>query len=357
MRTARIDWALSFLLGISCAASGAQALSGSSPQSAQDQLKIGTALTRSGKLQDAIPHLLAARQSGADSYASSFNLAICYLGTGDYHDAVQTLEVIRASLVTADPRNASVNNLLAQAYLGDGRETEAWQTFERAAAASPKDEKLYDYMADACTDHHDYELGLRVVDAGLRQLPDSPRLHYQRGMFLGPLDRIAEARPEFERAAALSPNTYIGILARVQEDLYDEKYSEALGILRAGIKAGQSDYRMLSLLGTVLLHQGASPGTAEFVEAQNALEESARQRGDDPATQIALGKIYLMEGRPRDAAKHLEWARPLDPENAAIYVNLAQAYRQLGERDKVRDCQTRLSQLINKQSPAATPGR
>jgi len=346
MRTLRIEFVAGCLLSIGCIASYGQTPSQLPPQSERDELKLGTELTRSGKLQEAIPHLLAARQGGAGPYAASLNLAICYLGIGSYREAALLLEATRTTLPDGDPHNAGVDNLLAQAYLGDDRRTEAWQTFQRAAAETPKDEKLYDFIADASTDHHAYEFGLRVVDAGLRQLPDSARLHYERAVFLGRLDRLDEAKPEFDRAAVLAPGSYIACLAQVQEDLYLQKYPEALKLLRDGIKAGRGDYQILSLLGTVLLHQGAAPGDPEFVEAQDALEHSAQQHPEYSSTQLALGQIYLMEGRPRDAVEHLEMARPLDPDNPAVYINLAQAYRQLGERDKMQECQSQLSRLI-----------
>ena len=75
-------------------------------------------------------------------------------------------------------------------------------------------------MADACTDHHAYDMGLRVVDQGLQQLPQSARLHYERALFLARLDRLEEAKPEFDRAAQIAPGTYIADLALVQKRLY-----------------------------------------------------------------------------------------------------------------------------------------
>jgi tetratricopeptide (TPR) repeat protein len=238
-----------------------------------------------------------------------------------------------------------VNNLLMQAYVGEGLLPQALKSFDEAARLSPKDEKLYDFAADACTDHHDYELGLRMVGRGLTELPDSARLHYERAMFLARLDRLAEAKPEFARAAALSPGSYISYLAQIQDALYEDRYAEAIRLLRDGIRRGDGDYRLLSLLGTVLLRQGAAPGTAEFAEARRALEESAKERPEYSATQIALGKLDLMDGRPGDAVEHLEIGRRLEPNSTEVYAGLASAYLRLGEREKARECQRELLRL------------
>jgi tetratricopeptide (TPR) repeat protein len=315
------------------------------------ELKTGADLTRQGMLQEAIPHLLAAQQSGANKYAAAFNLGICYLGTGRYKEAIGTLEGLRS----AGEDTAGVDNLLAQAYIGDGQTQRAFETFQQAAIKTPKDEKLYAYMADACTDHQDYALGLQIVDQGLRQLPASARLHYERAVFLGRLDRFEEAKPDFERAAALAPGTYIAYLALVQESLYEDKYPEAVRLLREGVKAGNRDYRMLSLLGTVLMHEGASPGQPQFAEARDALEESAKDRPDYSATQIALGRLYAMEGRMSEAVEHLEIGRRLEPNNPEVYASLAHAYRRLGDRDKAQQCLVQLSRLLDEKKPSAPP--
>lgn len=306
------------------------------------ELRTGADLTRRGLLEEAIPHLLAAREAGADAYATGVNLGICYLGTGSYKKAIAELESLRGS----GHKTSAVENLLAEAYLGDGQTGPAFQVFQQAAAAAPKDEKLYAYMADACTDHQDYDLGLRITDIGLRQLPGSARLHYERAVFLGRLDRFDEAKPEFDLAWKLAPESDIGYLALVQKDLYETDLPAATKLLRQAVQSGHRDYQMLSLLGSVLLYEGAVPGQPRFAEARAALEESAKDRPGFSATQIALGKLYLREGRYRDAAAHLEEGRRLEPSNAAVYASLARAYNALGDRQKARNMEQQLGRLL-----------
>jgi len=318
------------------------------PADAATELRTGADLTRRGLLREAIPHLLAAQRLNAESFAAAFDLGICYLGTGSYKEAITVL----APLHTSASRTPAVDNLLAQAYLGDGQAHAALSAFAEAAAASPKDEELYAYMADACTDHQNYAMGLDVASRGLQQLPDSARLHYEHAVFLARLGRFEEGKPEFDQAAQLAPDSYIGYLAEVQKDLYEDDLARATEVLHRAIQAGHRDYQILSLLGTVLLHEGAAPGQPEFTEAQAALEESARLRPDYSATQIALGKIYLMQGRFHDAVRHLEIGRKLEPDNPAVYSNLASAYQQLGEREKARQMREQTGRLLAEKKSA-----
>lgn len=319
----------------------------------RDELRTGAALTRSGALRDAIPHLLAARAAGADPYATGVNLAICYVGTGADAQAIPLLESLRSS----GYRTAATATLLVQAYIATNRAKEAFDLLSAAAAAVAHDESIFAYAADACTDAHEYSLGVRMMDLGLATFPASARLHYEKALFLAKQDNIELARSEFDRAADLDPNGYIGCLARIQKDLYNDDLRGAIVLLDRAIHSGHRDYRMLSLLGTVLLDEGVSPGDARFPQAQSALEESARERPDFPATQIALGKVYLMLGRDRDAVQHLEAGRSLEPDNPAVYTSLAVAYRHLGEREKASQASAELGQLLaRKPVRAPVPG-
>jgi predicted Zn-dependent protease len=315
------------------------------------QLQIGIQLTRQAYLRQAIPHLQAARSAGLDPYVTGINLAICYLGTDQYQAVVDVLHGLHA----AGARGAAVNNLLAQAYIGEAQPEAAYQAFLHAVAATPKDEKLYDYMADACTDRRDYSLGLRMVQRGLQELPLSARLHYEKAVFLGRLGSFEEAKPEFDRAAQLAPGSYIGYLAEVQKDLYEDDLKSADKVLHAAVASGHRDYRMLSLLGTVLLHEGAMPGQPQFAEAKSAIEESARKQPDYPATQIALGRICLMQGQAREAVVHLEIARRLEPEDPSVYAKLADAWEQAGNRTKAIQVRRQLGRLLAERTQSAAP--
>lgn len=313
---------------------------------AQHELRVGARLTRSGALREAIPHLLAAQAVGEDPYATGVNLAICYVGTGANAMAIPLLESLR----TSGYRTPTTAALLVQAYIGTNRSKDAYDLLSAVPDAAPRDETIFAYAADACTDYRQYELGLRMMSLGLAKLPGSARLHYEKALFLTELGSIEDARPEFDRAAQLDPGGYVGYLSRVQKDLSNDDLKGANLLLEQAIHAGRSDYRMLSLLGTVLLQEGAAPGDPRFEKARSALEQSARERPDFSPTQIALGKIDLMLARYRDAVDHLEIARSLEPDNPAVYASLVVAYRRLGEPEKASQVSVELGRLLSRQS-------
>jgi predicted Zn-dependent protease len=361
-RRLRFSWSLtlvSMVLILSARAQNREVQSPATPSTdttsketvAETDLHNGVDLTRRGRFKEAIPSLLRARADAREDYAASFNLALCYLGVDEFKKAIDILNDLH------DDRHntAAVNNLLAQAYVGYSQPQRAFHSLEEASKQTPMDERLYSFVADACTDHYLYELGLRVVDLGLSHLPDSARLHYERAVFLGRLDRLAEANPEFQLANKLAPGSDLAYLSVIQKRLYEDKPAEALDVARSGIREGHRDYQMLSLLGTVLMFAGASPGQPEFTEAREALEASVAAQPEYSTSQIALGKLYLIEGRLSDAVTHLEIGRRLEPRNPAVYKSLASAYRGLGEREKAQESLSVLSALLQEKTATTRP--
>jgi tetratricopeptide (TPR) repeat protein len=313
---------------------------------AEAELQKGTALSRSGKFAEAIPHLLASRGKVVNNYAANFNLALCYVATRQSQRAIPLLTELRAS----GHDNGEVNNLLAQAYVGDSQDLKALAAIRRAAALSPANEKLYMFVADACMAKQNYVLGLQIVDLGLNHVPNSARLHFERAMFLASLDQFDNAKNDFELARSLAPDSDIAFIAASQEAMFEGNIAEAVRAARDGISKGHENFMLLTLLGEALLRSGITPGQPEFEEAREALERAVSQRADYASSQLTMGKLYLTEGRLNDAIIHLEAARQLNPGNTAIYSNLATTYRKQGKASQAQDALETLAKLNRAQA-------
>lgn len=308
---------------------------------AEDELRQGTALTRQGSFSEAIPHLLAARGRVRNEYAAGFNLALCYVGSGEYKKAIPLLNGLRQQ----GHENTDVENLLAQAYVGNGQPNEALAALEKAATMSPQNEKLYLFVSDACTEHQDYALALKVVTTGLRNLPQSPPLHYQRGMLLANLDELDRAKEDFALVSKLAAGSEIGYVSAAQKELLEGNISGAVQAAREGVSKGFDSPILLTILGEALLRSGASPGQPEFGEAQAALEKAVAERPNDPSSQIALGRLYLIAGRSAEAIVHLEKARQMQPDRPVIYASLAKAYQRQGDEQAAQQALATLEKL------------
>lgn len=281
-----------------------------------------------------------------NEYALEFNLSLCYVGVGDYKKAILILDGLRRQ----GHADANVENLLAQAYVGNGQDADALAAVERAASISPQDEKLFTFVADACMDRQDFEFGLKVIDLGLARLPQSARLHYARATFLSELDQLDRAKADFAEASKLGQGTEIGYLAASQQDMLEGNIGDAIRVAREGIKQGIQNPALLEILAKALLRSGVTPGQPEFNEAQSALERSVSEHPNDAGAQIALGQAYLLASRLDDAIAHLELARLMKPERPSIYASLAKAYQRKGDSQRAAQAFQTLESLNQAQA-------
>ena len=311
---------------------------------AESELQIGTQLTRSGHFQEAIPHLLAAQGGVSNQYAAEFNLALCYVATRQNTQAIPILTQLRRN-----HESVQVENLLAQAYVGTGNSKAALDALKRAADLTPENEKLYAFVADACTESQSYDLGLDVVERGLQHLPNSAALHYQRAMFLSSLDEFDRAKADFALARKFGAGSGIAYLAAAQENLLAGKVEDGVRSAREGISAGHDDYRLLTILGEGLLRLGITPDQPQFAEAESALSKAVKLRANYSDAQLALGKLKLISHPLSEAISYLEQARSLDPHNPAVYSQLAAAYREHGDVQKAEEARAVLAQLNREQ--------
>jgi tetratricopeptide (TPR) repeat protein len=307
----------------------AQRSSGSGRQgaAAEAELQRGIALTRSGKFNEAIPHFLAAQGQVHDASALNFNLALCYVGTGQYQLAIESLNTLRSN----GTNNANAENLLAQSLIGNHQPEEAYAAFERAARLTPDNEKLYLYVSESCMDNGYFDMGLKVVEAGLKRLPRSASLVFEHGILLARLDFIDDAMKELEKVPKLAPGSDVAYIAATQKSIFESNVDEAVRIASEGIHKGKQHFMLLALYGEAVILSGADVHSQEFADAQAALEQSITLSPTYVSARISLGKLYLMEGRMDDAIVHLNVARELDPKNSAVYSNLAAAYRRKGD--------------------------
>jgi len=315
-------------------------------ENAESKLQTGIALTQQGKFSEAIPYFLAARGRVTDEYAADFNLALCYVGTNQFIQAIQILDALSgAGHVTAE-----VDDLLAQAYVGSGQPKKAYAALLQAVQLDPRNEKLYLFVTDACLDHQATDLGVEILDVGLRQLPRSARMHYERGVFHTLENQPDQAKADFDAATKLAPGSDISYMAAGQAALLEGNIAEAIHVTREGIQKGHENYILLAIFGSAVARSGAMPDQPEFAEALDALEKSISERPNYEPSQVALAELYLSAGRLADAVAHLQIARQLAPTDTAVYSHLAIAYRRQGRADEEQQMLAILSKLNREQA-------
>jgi Flp pilus assembly protein TadD len=302
---------------------------------------LGLALARHELYGQAIPFFQQVSAAYPESYDAAFNLAICYVQTKQFTAAIDSLR----ALADRGKKTAELDNLLAEAYLGNDQVQPAIDALREATRLAPEDENNYIDLATLCTDHDAYELGLEVIEVGLHYHPQSDRLIFQRGVIEAMTNHFDLADRDFQLASRLAPEKNLSYVGQGVSYLQRGNVQQAIKSLRQRTKAKPNDSVLQYLLGEALIRSGASPGDDTFNEARLALEKSVMLNPKFPAAQVDLGKIYLKENRLDEAVKHLEQARTLDPKDRAAYSQLAIVYRRKGNGEMATTMLAELNKL------------
>jgi len=311
----------------------------------QWQFPLGLALAQHELFQEAIPFLQNASAQAPDSYDAVFDLAVCYVETKQF---TQAIEVLRR-IADQGHKTAELNNLLAEAYEGNQQTQEAINALREAAQLAPEDENSYVHLTALCAKYDAYDLGLEIIQAGLRYHPQSDRLIFQRGVIHAMRSQFDLAEQDFQRAAQLAPEKNLSHAALGISYMQTGNLPQAITSLRQRTQERPDDFSLQFLLGEALIRSGAAPGVPAFAEAKRALEKSVKLNPKSPDSQVDLGKICLQENRLDEAVRYLEQARALDPKNKAAYSQLAIAYRRQGKTELASAMLATLNQLNDEQ--------
>jgi tetratricopeptide (TPR) repeat protein len=157
------------------------------------------------------------------------------------------------------PGLGSAQMMLALAHGVEGRRAEVSKRVGEAVRRNPgRAGQLYENYGQSLAQVGQPGDLLLLLDAALRETPDSARLHYESAMVLAGSDRLAEALPHFEAAARLDPTNPAN----------------------------------LANLGAALAQAGRP------AEARAALEQALRLDPDLPGVREILGRLSPAAGAP-----------------------------------------------------------
>jgi tetratricopeptide (TPR) repeat protein len=307
---------------------------------ALSRFEAGMIFARLGRYESAATRFEEARKGYPDPYEVAFNLTLAYVKSRNYKAAIRTAQEFLAQ----GKGKADLYNLLSQAYEGDGRTVDAYNALRNATQLDPKDENNYLDLATLCVDHANYDLGLEIVNIGIKNIPQSSRLYFQRGTLLAMKGQSAEAGADFENASRISPQQNLPYVARGLVLLESGQTAKSIELLRQRVVAGPNDYLALYILGEALNRSGPAVGSGEENEAVNSLEKSVRIKPDFAASRAVLGKLLLRRGEVDRAIAELEKALELDPKETSSLYQLALAYRRKGNLERAKELFAKVDQ-------------
>jgi tetratricopeptide (TPR) repeat protein len=308
---------------------------------ASSRFEAGVALGRAGAYAEAARFFGSARSGYKDPHAAGYNQTLMLVEAGDHAAAIRVAE----ELFRQDLKSGELYNLISRAYVAADRIQDAYDALRTAVRLEPNEEQHYLDLALICLDHENFDLGLEIVDVGIRYRPEAPDLHLYRGVLLVMKGLVEPAEREFEQARTLGPDGPVPYVALAMAWMQSGNTPKAVDLLRGRMKASPRDAIVPFMFGVALMRSGVDPTDDGAMEAMRAFQDAIRLDPQLAGPRAELGKILLGRGDTPQAIEHLERAVALDPENAAPAYSLAQAYRRTGDTARAQELLARVSRL------------
>lgn len=306
--------------------------------------KYGSCLLQLEKPDDAIKVFERITEIQPQSDKARYNLAVVEVMEKRYQDAITILE----PLVSKEPNDADSLDLLAEAYEGLLDTPKAVATLRQAIVSNPDVPQYYLEFADICLVHASYRVGIDMLNAGLKRLPNSAPLYLARGILYVQVGDYENSQRDFQKAEQLDPHLEYGHGMQGLADLQLNHSSDAEADVRSRLHKTPNDAFLWYLLGEILVRGGAAAGSPQFQEAVKSAEKAVQLQPNFPLARNLLARLYFEEGRTGDAIKQSRLAFQEDPTGdtaqTALY-HLILALRKSGNQDEIPALTRKLAEL------------
>lgn len=316
----------------------ARAAIASQPAALTDYGSCLAMLHRDEEAVNAFADALALAPAKADA---RYNLALAQWDAHHGEDALKTL----APLTDATPPSEDALSLAADIYESENDTASAVALLRRALENNPKDTPVYLQFAALSFDHTSPQVGIDILNFGLGQLPNEPRLYLVRGILLTQLGEFTRAADDFESASRLDPRQqFLGVAEGL---VSSQQHNSALALarFRAAVKTHPNEAYAHYLLAEALLDENTRQGSAENIEERH---EAARAVELDPKLTAAhdlLATLYVESGDADQAIQQSRAALAIDPSDQQAVYHLIVALRKTSQKDEIPDLLKRLVEL------------
>ncbi len=181
---------------------GAELLARRVPESARNQLFLGSSYMEAGRVADAIPHLEHALRLNPKSASAHNHLGGALLARGQVREAIAQLRQAAA----LDPRDERLPFNLGNALNAAGQPSEAARAFERALAINPDFAAAHDNLGIFLLSRNRVAEALTHLRRAVELAPGSPDMHNDLAAALAQAGKRDEAIEHVKRALELQPD-------------------------------------------------------------------------------------------------------------------------------------------------------
>jgi tetratricopeptide (TPR) repeat protein len=241
----------------------------------------------------------------------------------------EALATIRPLLVS--PLDVSTMRLGAAIYEANKDTPNAVRILRDAIVMDPLETASYVDFAEIAMDHQSFQVGVEMINAGLKLQPAAAQLYMARGVLYVQLADYEKAEADFEKAEQLDPKQ--GMSAAAQGMLAEEQNQNdpdrALATVRTKLAKNPSDAFLWYLQAAIISQKFADPGSPEFKQGLDSAKQSVNLQPSLTAAHNVLAKYYLDSGQNALAAEECRLALQQNPSDQGALYHLVIALRKM----------------------------
>lgn len=303
--------------------------------------EFGSCLMQLHRPSDAIPVFTRVSALQPQDWHSKYNLAVAEYQAHEYSGAVRTLQ----PLLKGPHPNVGALNLAGACYEAQNQTAKAVAALRQGIVLDPSDVRNYLDLATISLDHGSYQVGIDVLNTGLKVMPNSWRLHAERGVLNVQLGKFKQASADFETANHLQPSQQTANVAMGITLIQENHLDQSLDFVRKRLKQSPNDAVLNYLLAEILIRMGVHPGSSEYDEAVSAATHATRVNPSFVLARDDLAQLELMAGHLDAVIHESKRALAADPSDQTAVYHLIVAYRQRHNTTEVAALVKRLAVL------------
>jgi tetratricopeptide (TPR) repeat protein len=293
--------------------------------------EYGSCLTILKRDEEAVTVFKQAFVLDSTKREARYNLALAQWIAHNAGDALATLQ----PLIEATPLDADASTLAAEVLESKGDTARAIELLRQAILQNPKYVNAYLQFATLSYEHASPQVGIDVLNAGLTQLPNEPKLYLVRGILLTQFGEFARAAEDFEAANRIDPQlSFLGVAEGLVES-QQHKSTEALDKFRAAVKAHPNEAYAQYLLAEAIQDLGKPEGSPEYKEEVDAATRAVKLDPGLVAARDLLSAVYLENGHTEMSIEQSHAALALDANDQQAVYHLILAMRKSGQKDQI----------------------
>lgn len=311
------------------------------------QAAFATCLASAKQYDRAIPLLQQALAAAPaqNSATIRLNLALAQWKSEHPDDALATLQ---PAIDNQDQSTQNLNDALilaADIYESVNKTQQAIELLRRAILANPSRVDAYLAFANLSYDHSSMQVGIDILNVGIKQLPGEARLYLVRGILYTQLGKYDEATHDFSTANRL--RAQFATLGAVEGLSASQQHNsgEALKKFRAAAKAQPDDALANYLLAEALAEQSPEEGTPDYREELTAAQRACKLDQSMTAAHDLMAGIYLQQDHPELALQQSQLALRYDPKDQQALYHSVLALRKTGDKVQIASLLKQLAAL------------